>query len=207
MFKLQNDKVANKKQNCTRKILIFDLLADKHIFKLQEKRELCNIFVDNPPPLAAANIQDLLSIRQKGHERMFSYIRQHTLIPPTESKQKQHRQKLKTSTKARDSSNKMNTKLNQATLLLTSAYKSLLNPNKGYKQTFPLPVAIRNPTGQMRTCNKSMFKEALENIFPGSQMFIPHCPLLSSPHELIVDFLVSSYILCNGRVYKVLYRE
>ena len=179
VFKLQKDKVAYKKQNCVRKILIFDLLADKHIFKLQEKWQLCNIFVGNPPPLAAANIQDLLSIQQKGHERMFSYIRQHTLIPPTELKQKRHRQKLKTFTKTRDSSKKMNTKLNQATLLLTSAYKSLLNPSKGYKQTFPLPLAICNPTGQMRTCNKSMFKEALENI---SQMFVPPIALYYHHH-------------------------
>ena len=65
---------------------------------------------------------------------MFTYIRQHTLIPPTELKQKRRRQKLKTFTKARDSTKKMNTKLNQATLLLSSAYKSLLNPTKGYKQ-------------------------------------------------------------------------
>lgn len=87
VFKLQKRKVFNKKQNCTRKNLIFDILANKHIFKVSEKRALCNIFVDNPPPLAAANIQDLLSIRQKGKERMFSYIRQYTLIPPTELKQ------------------------------------------------------------------------------------------------------------------------
>ena len=83
----------------------------------------------------------------------------------------------------------MNTKLNQATLLLSSAYKSLLNPSKGYKQTFPLPLAICNPTGQMRTCNKSVFKEAIENAFPNSQTFTPSCPILQSPHELIVDFL------------------
>ena len=134
MFKLQKRKVVNKKQCCTRKNLVFSLLNDKHIFKLHEKRELSNIFVSNPPPLAAANIQDLLCIRQKGHERMFTYIRQHTLIPPTELKQKRRRQKLKTFTKARDSTKKMNTKLNQATLLLSSAYKSLLNPTKGYKQ-------------------------------------------------------------------------
>ena len=86
----------------------------------------------------------------------------------------------------------MTTKLNQATLLLSSAYKSLLNPTKGYKQTFPLPLAICNPSGEMRTCNKSMFKEALEMVFPSSQIFTPHCSLLQSPHELIVDFL---YIL------------
>ena len=64
----------------------------------------------------------------------------------------------------------MNTKLNQATLLLTSAYKSILNPTKG--QTFPLPLAICNPTGQMRTCTKSLFKGALENIFQNSQIFL-----------------------------------
>ena len=34
-----------------------------------------------------------------------------------------------------------------------------------------------------------MFKEALQHIFPNAQIFVPHCPLLQSPHELIVDFL------------------
>ena len=153
---------------------------------------LCNIFVDNPPILAAANAQDLLSIHEKGHERMFSYIRQHTLIPATELKQKRRRQKLKTFTNTKDSTKKMMTKLNQATLLLTSAYKSLLNPTKGHKQTFPLPLAICNPNGQIRACNKSLFKETLQIIFPSIQIFIPQCPFILSPHELIVDFL---YIL------------
>ena len=189
VFKLQKGKVVNKKKCCTRRNLISDLLNDKHIFKLHDKRILCNIFVADPPTLEALNVQDLLSIRQKGRERMFSYIRQHTLIPPTESKQKRRRQKLKTFTKTRDSARKMTTKLNQATLLLSSAYKSLLNPTKGYKQTFPLPLAICNPSGQMRTCNKSLFKEAIQTVFPNSGIFTPHCSLLSSEHEIIVDFL------------------
>ena len=60
-----------------------------------------NIFITNPPALAPANIQDLLCIHQKGKEHMFSYIRQHKLVPPTELKQKRRRQKLKTFTKTR----------------------------------------------------------------------------------------------------------
>ena len=75
----------------------------------------------------------------------------------------------------------MTTKLNEATLLLSSAYKSLLNLTKGYKQTFPLPLAICNPSGQMRTCNKSLFKEALETAFQNSYTFIPDCPLFVVP--------------------------
>ena len=130
VFKLQKDKVVSKKQCCTRKNLIHILLTDKHIFKLHEKRELCNIFVTNPPIFPAANVQDLLCICKKGHECMFSYIRQYTLIPPTELKQKRRRQKLKTFTKTGDTAKKITTKLKQSTLLLSSAYKSLLNPNK-----------------------------------------------------------------------------
>ena len=57
---------------------------DKSIFK-HAKRTLCNIFITNPA-LAHANIQHLLCIRQEGKERMFSYIRQHKLVPPTELK-------------------------------------------------------------------------------------------------------------------------
>ena len=91
VFKLNKDKVVNKKKHsCTRRYLIFNLIADKHIFKFHDKRVLCNIFVNNPPKLPASNIEDLLCIQQKGSERMFSYIRQHTLVPPTELKEKRH---------------------------------------------------------------------------------------------------------------------
>ena len=59
------------------------------------------MFVTNPT-LAASDIKDLLCIRQIGHDAMFSYIRQHTSIPPTELKQKRRRQKLETFIKTRD---------------------------------------------------------------------------------------------------------
>ena len=85
--------------------------------------------VDNPPVLQKVNVQDLLQIR----ERMFSYTRQYTVFRPLELRQKRRRQKLKTFAKVRDTSRKLNTKLNQATLLLSSAYRSLLSPCAGYK--------------------------------------------------------------------------
>ena len=90
---------------------------------------------------------------------MLSYVRQYTLVPPLEIRQKRRRNKLKTFTKARDTSKKLNTKLNQATLMLSSAYKSLVNPCAGYTQTFPLPLALCNPHGEMRTCMKSKFRD------------------------------------------------
>ena len=40
VFKLQKEKVSNKKKCCTQRILISDLLADKHIFELQDNRTL-----------------------------------------------------------------------------------------------------------------------------------------------------------------------
>ena len=113
------------------------------------------------------------------------------MVSPKELKQKRCRQKL---SKIKDSARNMTTELNQATLLLSSAYKSLLNPKKGYKQTFPLPLALCNPSGQMRTCNKSSFKDVIQNIFQTENIFLSQCPLLQSnsslpKHELIVDFL------------------
>ena len=46
----------------------------------------------------------------------------------------------------------------------------------------------------MRACNKSSFKDAIQAsaVFPNTQIFVPQCPILQSPHELIVDVL---YIL------------
>ena len=123
---------------------------------------------------------------------MFSYIRQYTLVPPTEIQEKRQRQKLKTFTKTKDTSRKLNTKLNQATLVLSSAYKSLLNPGSGCKQTFPLPLALCSPDGTMRKCSKSVFRDVILDIFNGSQAVVTQCPFITpipTPHEHIVDLL------------------
>ena len=169
-------KIVNKKIYCTRRNILFTLISNKHIFKLCPKRSLCNVFVDDRQALAAAaNIQDLLCIYQKGKERILSYIRQYILVSPKELKQKRRRQKLSTFTKIKDSARKMTTELNQATLLLSSAYKSLLNPKKGYKQT----LALCNPSGQMRTCNKSSFKDVIQNIFQTENIFL-------SQHDIFI---------------------
>ena len=98
------------------------------MFSDSNKSPLCNIFIDNPPTLAAANVEDLLQIHSKGSERMFSYIRQYALEPPTEIQQKR-RQELKTFS----TPDKTSKELNQATLLLSKAYQSLLNPSSGHK--------------------------------------------------------------------------
>ena len=168
-------------------------MKDKSLFSdTCTPRKLCNVFVDSPPELLDASIEDLLSMSKIGQTRMFSYIRQYALEPPTELQQKRRRQKLKTFTKNKDTSKKLNTKLNQATLLLSSAYKSLLNPGSGCKQTFPLPLAICTPDGTMRKCNKSIFRDVILDIFPGSHVVATQCPFITStpvPHELIVDFL------------------
>ena len=81
---------------------------------------------------------------------MLSYVRQYILEPPTELRQKRTRQKLKTFTKTKTTTSRLNTRLKQATLLLSSAYKGLLNPGAGHKQTFPLPLAVCDPHGEIR---------------------------------------------------------
>ena len=155
-------------------------MKEKHIFSDNDRaRQLCNIFMDSPPELLEVNIEDLLSISKVGQKRMFSYIRQYTLVPPTEIRQKRKRQKLKTFSKTKDTSKKRNTKLNQATLLLSSAYRSLLNPGSGCIQTFPLPLAICTPDGAMRKCNKSTFRDVVIDVFPGANAVVTHYPFLS----------------------------
>lgn len=122
---------------------------------------------------------------------MFSYIRQYALQPPTEIQQKQKQQKLKTFSTPNKTCKKLNTKLNQATLLLSKAYQSLLNPS-GHKQTFPLPLALCTPDGQMRECSKSEFKDVIIRLFQNTshQVMTTQCPLINNnEHELIVDFL------------------
>ena len=92
-------------------------------------------------------------------------------------------QKLKTFTKASNTFKKINSKLNQATLLLSSAYRSLLRV-----QTFPLPLALCKAHGEMRSCTKSEFRDVLLNLFPSSDVFVGN---LHSQQEL------SYSLLCN----------
>ena len=123
---------------------------------------------------------------------MLSYVRQYALDPPTEQRQKRRRQKLKTFTVRKDTTKRLNTRLKQATMLLSSAYSGLQTSNPGHTQTFPLPLALCTPHGEIRTCAKSKFRDVLTDIFPSSSVFIPQCPLLPphyTDHELIVDFL------------------
>ena len=71
-------------------------LISKSLFShTHDSKPLCNIFTDNPPPLAVTNREDLLQIQSKGSERMLSYIGQYALEPPTEIIQKRREQKLK----------------------------------------------------------------------------------------------------------------
>lgn len=168
------------------------MISDKGLFsQTNDNKLLCNIFIDNPPALATANREDLLQIQSKGSERMFSYIRQYALEPPTEIQQKRRRQKLKTFSTPNKTTKKLDSKLKQATMLLSKAYQSLLNPSSGHKQTFPLPLALCTPDGQMRKCNKSDFKDVIFKLFKNTphQVMTTQCPLISNEHELIVDFL------------------
>lgn len=89
VFKKHKHKVLNKKKDSTRAKILYRLMNDKGLFSnVSDEKPLSNIFIDNPPNLAAANSEDLLNIHSKGNERMFSYIRQYALEPPTEIKQK-----------------------------------------------------------------------------------------------------------------------
>lgn len=89
VFKHIKCKEYVKKRCCTRPNILYKLMKDKCIFSnTNHARSLCNIFVDSPPELLVANIEDLLSISKTGRDRMFSYIRQYTLVPPTEIQQK-----------------------------------------------------------------------------------------------------------------------
>ena len=154
VFKEHKCKTINKKKDSTRARILYTLILNKQLFSnTNDNKPLCNIFVDNPPVLAATNIEDLLQIKSKGCERMFSYVWQYALQPPTEIQQKQKRQKLKTFSTPNKTCKKLNTKLNLGTLLLLKAYQSLLNPCSGQKQTFSLPLALCTPDGQMRKCN------------------------------------------------------
>ena len=92
---------------------------------------------------------------------MLSYVWQYVLKHTTELKQKRTRQSWKCPPQQQQQQQqqqqkinlKVNTRLKQATLLLSSAYKGLkglLTSATGYKQTFPLLLAVCDPHGEMR---------------------------------------------------------
>ena len=183
-------KEADNQLTCTRAKLVHSIIERACIFsqKLQTQ-QLRNIFIDSPPTLPPENIKDLLRIAEAGRERMFSYIRQYTLDPPTEIRQKRTRQKLKTFACKKQTNKQLKTQLQQATTLLSSAYKSIVSCGKGQKtiQTHPLPLAICKPDGTMRTGCKSDFKDVVPELFPNSKTFIT-CNTLPRDSEIIVLF-------------------
>ena len=155
---------------------------------------LRNIFTDNPPTVPPENIKDLLRMAEAGRERMFSYIRQHKLVPPTEIRQKRTRQKLKTFACKKEANKQLKTQLQQATTLLSSAYKSTVSCRKGQRtiQTHPLPLALCKPDGTMRAGCKSDFKDVMLELFPNSNTFTTS-NTLTHDYEVIVDFLFQLY--------------
>ena len=49
-----------KKKDSTRAKILYTLIHNKQLFSsTNDNKPLCNIFVDNPPALAATNIEDL----------------------------------------------------------------------------------------------------------------------------------------------------
>ena len=98
LFKHHKEHEQTDKGNISaRANILYTFLQTKRLFHdVGELREVQNVFVDSPPQLPQQNIDDLLSIAQKGIDRMLSYVRQYALDPPTEQRQKRRRQKLKT---------------------------------------------------------------------------------------------------------------
>ena len=132
----------------------------------------------------------MLRIAEVGRERMFRYIRQYTLVPPTEIRQKRTRQKLKTFACKKETNKQLKTQLQQATTLLSSAYKTIVSCGKGQRtiQTHPLPLALCKPDGTMRAGCKSDFKDVMLELFPNSNTFTT-TNTLTRDYEVIVDFL------------------
>ena len=177
---------------CTRVKLVYSIIERACIFSQKVQIEpLRNVFVDNPTTLPPENIKDLLRIAEAGRDRMFSYIRQYALVPPTEIRQKRTRQKLKTFACKKQTNKQLKTQLQQATTLLSSAYKSIVSCGKGQKtiQTHPLPLAICKPDGTMRTGCKSDFKDVILELFPNSNIFTTSNTIETRDCEIIVDFL------------------
>ena len=105
--------------------------------------------MDNSPALPPENIKDLLRIAEAGRERMFSYIRQHTLVPPTEIRQKRTRQKLKTfACKKPTNSLKLSYSRQRPSYLV---HTKAVSCEKGQRtiQTHPLPLVLCKPDGTM----------------------------------------------------------
>ena len=88
VFKEYQSKTVIKKKDSTRAKILYNLVTDKGLFSNANEKIPLWTFIDNPPTLAAANTEDLLRIHSKGIERMFSYVRQYALEPPTEIPQK-----------------------------------------------------------------------------------------------------------------------
>ena len=167
---------TDKKAHCVRAGIIYDLITPHCLFQNpSQPRCLCNVFASPPPALDHGNVKDLLSISKIGNERMLSFVRQYVLTPPNEIRQKRRRQKLRTFTPVKASTRQLNSKLKQVSLLLSKAYRSLMSPGSGFKQTYPFPLALCSPNGTIRPRSKSTFRDVVLSVLSG----VPGCTSLS----------------------------
>ena len=168
---------------------IYTVLQTKNIFH-SEKRVLHNVFSDKPLELENEARHDLLNISKEGKTRMRTYIRQHIIHPPLEVPKKRLRKKMKTFSKRKVTQRTQKSQLGQVCLLLKGAYAQLQKGGQYLEKTIEYPLALCTEFGDLRTRNKSAFKDALQSIGGFEAMFYANLPTPVNSHfEVIIDFL------------------
>ena len=134
---------------------------------------------------------DLLRIQEVGKERMSKYVRQYVLDPPTEVRQKRERKKLKTFSKVRTTLKTQKSKVSRLTKMTKSLLTRLQQSGQFYDRVLEYPLAICDEYGNMRSRNKSSFKDALLDIAPLNTIFKTILPIdiQDTATEIIIDGL------------------
>ena len=162
----------------------------REIFTSPTPRPLQNIFKPKSPALDNETKHDLLNIHEEGHNRMFSYIRQHILHPPLETPKSKRYPKLRTFSIRKKTATAQKTQMTQVTLLLKRAYAQLQQTGKYIAKTVEYPLALCTEFGEMRDRHKSKFKDTIQKRKCFENIFQPQLPFtLSNDSDVIIDFL------------------
>ena len=145
-------------------------------------RILRNIFVDEPKELDSMQRKDLLNIITIGTERLCTFIKQHILH--SEPKTKHKRQKIRTFTKTTKTQIQAKSQLRSVTAILKN-FRHLQAAGVSVAQTAPYPLALADINGNMRSSQKSLFRNTVVQLPTLEQMFVSQLPPLEHPTVLI----------------------
>ena len=154
-------------------------------------RILINVFVDKPKELDSIQRKDLLNMITIGTGRLCTFMKQHILCSKPKTKHK--RQKIRSFTKTTKTQTQAKSQLKSVTAILKNSFGHLQAAGVSVAQTAPYPLPLADINGNMRSSQKSLFRNTVAQLPNLEQMFMSQLPPLERP-TVLVDLLCYVYM-------------